>query len=54
MTYCYIKNCPHNDSQTDTCNKSDIAITEAGCLVYCQGAAAKSRPHPVADGRDAE
>lgn len=54
MIHCFVENCPNNDSQTDTCKKTDIVITETGCLVYCQGAAAESRPQPAADGRENE
>ena len=34
--HCTITDCPHRDEESECCKKTDVIITEAGCLLYTE------------------
>lgn len=49
MIHCFVEGCRFNDTQTNTCRKSDILIDDSRCASYEGTAGATTTPD-----RDAE
>lgn len=44
MIHCFVEGCRFNDTQTDTCRKSDILIEDSRCASYEGAAGTRTAP----------